>query len=99
VRPGGNALLTLVDGGLGSQVSKLLDIEDRDHVRVLDRDADRLAIKLNRRTGSLDGKFTDPADSGRDKIRGVVFRKQGFGSGFFLDEGKSGSVRLEPQSP
>jgi len=36
-----------------------LNMDTRGHVRVLDRDADKLAISLNRHTGSLDGKFID----------------------------------------
>jgi hypothetical protein len=97
--PAGNARLTLDGGGLGSPVPKLVNINNQSQVKVLDRDADKLAIKLNRRTGALTGKFTDPADRRAAKIKGVIFRKQQIGSGFFLDAGESGNVRLTPQAP
>jgi len=90
----GNARLTLADGGLGSEVPKPLNIDNKSHVRVLDRDVDKLAVKLNGRTGAFTGKFIDPADHRAAKIKGVVFRKQQLGAGFFLNEGESGSVSL-----
>lgn len=96
---GGNARVTLSDAGLASEVPKSVNIIASNRVVVIDRDDDRLALKINGRTGAFGGKFTDPETRKTAKIRGVIFQKQALGSGFFLNGGESGAVSLAPNVP
>ena len=95
----GNARITLSHATLASEVPKSVNIVANNRVIILDRDDDRLALKINGKTGAFSGKFTNPVNRQSAKIRGVIFQKQRVGSGYFLNAGESGAVMLAPNVP
>jgi hypothetical protein len=90
----GNAKLELSGGGLGEEGwSRLLDIDNRNQVRVIDREKEGVQVTL-RSNGLFTATLQHPVTKTTTTAQGVVFQKQKLGSGFFLGERESGAVSL-----
>src|SRR5205085_846725 len=99
INPAGNVNITLSDGGLGSSILKIANLSSRNRVSIVDRDDDRLRLNINSRTGAFTGAFTNPLTRHSVKIQGAIIQGQELGTGFFLNEGESGSVTFAPIVP
>ena len=91
-----NAVLTLSDGNLQSNVIKELIFNSRGIGTVMNPDTDKLSIRINSRNGSFSGRFIHPASKKSTVFTGVISQKSGFGTGFFLGTNEAGTVALEP---
>jgi hypothetical protein len=95
----GNSMITFSGIGLGSTLEKSLNIDRRSRVKVAGVDDDRLKLRLSARSGVFAANLHDAAGRKRVNGVGVVLQKQGLGTGFFLEDGKSGGILLEAKTP
>jgi hypothetical protein len=60
------------------------------------QEADKVDLKVNKKTGVLSGGFRNVMTGERAPIKGVVLQKQNLAQGFFLSSGASGAFSLVP---
>ena len=61
--------------------------------------ADALTLKFTPKTGRFTGTFKLPAGGRPVSVNGVMLQTPVTGEGFFLNDGQSGAVRIEPTAP
>jgi len=93
----GNALITFSWLGVGSILEKSLNLDPRSRARVVGVDDDRLKLRISRKTGVFGALLHDPAARRRVSGLGVILQKQSLGTGFFIEDGKSGGILLKPK--
>jgi hypothetical protein len=89
----GNALADLSDAGLGS---KAVNIEPKNKVSVVTPAADKLKVTLSATNGNLGGSFVAPATGKTVKFSGVLLRKSGVATGYYLDGIPGGRIQVMP---
>jgi hypothetical protein len=88
------ATITLSSGNLSGSVTQQLDINKRDNARILGANNVGMTISFDRKNGTFRGEFDHPADGSRRKFQGVLLQQQKTGSGVFLGQNQTGSVRF-----
>jgi hypothetical protein len=95
---GGNAMLTLTDGGLaGPGVDQSVRIDGNSRVRGVAPTAASIALRIMPANGLFSGSFVDPLTGLRGQIKGAVLKKQNTGAGAFRAKNAIGGVSLAPQ--
>jgi hypothetical protein len=91
----GNAQIVLTGGNLAQSVTNAVTLTGQ-KVRVLRGDTRKLSVHIDRTTGAFRGRFLHPASRHAVRFQGMLVPGANFGAGWFLDNGVSGSVLLEP---
>ena len=89
----GNAAVDLTDATLGT---KAVNIDVKNKVLILAPAADKLKASVSVSKGTWSGSFISPATGKAVKYSGVILRKAGYGTGYYLDGVPGGRVSLTP---
>ena len=97
--PEGNAVVSFSGVGIGTILEKSLNIDPRSRARVIGIDDDRLKLRLSGKVGAFGAVLKDAAGHRRVRGLGVILQKQRLGTGFFIEDGRSGGILLRPRTP
>ncbi len=89
----GNAAVDLSDATIGV---KAVNVDAKNKVTVVSPATDKLKVSASASSGKWSGSFTSPTTAKTVKFSGVILRKAGFGTGYYLDGIPGGGVRLSP---
>lgn len=89
-----NLTLALTGGGLTQDITNRIALAANGRVTMLS--GPKLSLTFTPVTGAFAGSVLNPASSSPILFGGVVSQSERTGSGFFLHNGQSGQVRLEP---
>ena len=89
----GNAAVDLSDATLGI---KAVNVDAKNKVTVITPATDKLKVSASASSGKWSGSFTSPTTTKTVKFSGVILRKAGFATGYYLDGIPGGGVRLSP---
>lgn len=89
----GNAAVDLTDATLGT---KAVNIDVKNKILILTPAADKLKASVSVSKGTWSGSFISPATGKAVKYSGVILRKAGYGTGYYLDGVPGGRVSLTP---
>ena len=89
----GNAAVDLSDATLGI---KAVNVDAKNKVAVITPAADKLKVSASASAGKWSGSFASPTTGKTVKFSGVILRKAGFATGYYLDGIPGGGVRLSP---
>jgi hypothetical protein len=93
----GAGVLTLQNSGTGLLLTN--DVTVTNNKVTLTNDVDRLKMTFGAAHGRFIGSFVPPGLDHKVTLNGVVLQEQGEAVGWFLENGESGSVTLEPSEP
>jgi len=79
-----------------SSIVKAVNIDTNNVVTVITPGADRLAMKLNAKTGGITGSFRFPLTGKTVKLNGTIVQKSKLGAGFYLTGIQSGGISIVP---
>jgi hypothetical protein len=91
---GTNLTLTLTGGGLAEGITNRIALAASDQVTALS--GPKLSLSFTPSTGGFSGSVLNPGASKAVSFGGVVLQGERRGAGFFLGNGGSGQVLLEP---
>ena len=89
----GNAAVDLSDATLGI---KAVNVDAKNKVTVITPATDKLKVSASASSGKWSGSFTSPTTTKTVKFSGVILRKAGLATGYYLDGIPGGGVRLSP---
>ena len=89
------ATATLSDADLTPALTKGLTLNSRNKFAVSDAGADQLSFSATTARGLLSARFIHPTTGLEITVQGVLFQKQNLGSGFFLRQGRIGSLSIQ----
>ncbi len=89
----GNATVDLTDATLGT---KAVNIDAKNKVVVIAPGADKLKVTASAASGKWSGSFVSPVTGKPVKFSGVILRKAGYATGYYLDGIPGGRVQLAP---
>lgn len=90
----GNAAFDLTDTTIGV---KAVNVDAKNKVTVVTAAADKLKASISTSSGVVSGSFVSPTTSKSVKFSGVLLRKAGHATGYFLDGIPGGRVQLAPK--
>ena len=87
-----NGRFTASNGNLATPLEHAVTLRADNTITAIDPGAQELKLAIKTRTGLVRGSFLDSGTT--RELRGVVFQKQNFASGFFLGSTESGLFRI-----
>jgi hypothetical protein len=91
-----NAVLVLGCGGIAGPVSQSATLNADNSVVITAPALERLALRVNAKSGRFVGQFAHPQTGATTRFRGVILQKQQAGFGFFAGSSGGGYTTFAP---
>jgi len=91
----GNFLIGFADGDVALLPAHLTgEWDSKNRVRYSRTDREKLSIKVNAKTGTITGSYTDPVEKIKVPFGGAIFSKQGILNGHFIGTDQTGVIDI-----